>query len=1100
MNRYFFFATALYLLFVIYGSLVPLEFRDLPVETALDQFKNIHYLKLGVGSRADWIANILLYIPLAAGASALFGDARHPLTRALLSVGVLVFCLALAVTIEFTQLFFPPRTVSLNDLIAESLGTVIGILGWQFWGGYFSRLYHHMLRGNLLSARAAIIFYILIYTALSLFPFDFVTSFAELDAKLAHGHDAVILPLDECGAEPLRCGVKLLVEMLVMLPLGLLLCYLPYLQHRRTVAVLAGFLLGAVIEIVQIFLLSGSGQGMSVVTRMIGMGAGTALFIWTRQRDFTGLIGLARRVSWFAVPLYLFLVLSINGWFTADWLTPGQALKKLTETHFLPMYYYYYTSEAVALVSLLSNVGTYLPIGLWCWLHFSNRDNDRQYSIPPWLYAGFFATLFALLVETGKLFLADKHADPSDIPIAFFAAAGCCLFMNRLLQWIKLDKTSDSQPIIERIAQPPPAFAPEKPVKHASAASSVNKNWRAVSLLLWSVTAAAVFDYPVAAMGLGLFLIGYTALLMRYPQAWLIIIPGLLPVMDFAPWTGRFFLDEFDLLILSTLAFYYWQKPRRGRRLAPLFSTPTILLLALFMVLYGVSLFRGLLPLQTINANAFASYYSNYNSLRVGKGVLWALLLLPLLQHSVRHYRDATLYLGYGVLMGLTGVIAASCWERFLFPGLFNFSSNYRIIALFSTMHTGGGHIDAYLALTLPFIALLFLHSSRPSLTGVAGIGLFVTGLYVLLVTFSRGPYLAVAVGFVVLAVGLLWCFKSDFANRWYKFLLVPLLLAIVPWIAMPVFEGTFIQARFHDVNRDIGIRKAHWRDAVAMMENDVPTDLFGMGIGSYPRMYLWRNTENVIPAMYRIDSENGNPFLKLSSGDSLYLGQFINTKPHATYLLRIDLRGKKDTAALTIPICEKSLLYSFRCSWNTLSEKSPAGQWRHIERLIDSKDVGEPMGKTLGSLSKRPVQLSLYNGTPNTIVDVDNVSLTDALGRNLIANGDFTHGTDSWFFSTDNHLPWHIKNLAVHVLFDQGWLGLGAFFLLLANAIYTLCRQLLRQNTFAAILLASFSGFMVVGLVDSPFDAPRLSLLFFLLLFIALMQMPSTGEKTPRL
>jgi len=215
MNRYIFFATGLYLLFIIYGSLVPLELKDLPLETAVSQFKNIRYLNLSVRARTDWIANILLYIPLAFGASVMFSGVRYPLVRALSSVVVLVFCLALAVAIEFAQLFFPPRTVSLNDLTAESLGTVIGVLGWQFFGAYFSKLYHHLLSGSSLSAQSAIIFYLLIYVALSLFPFDFVTSFAELNAKLANGNDAIILPLDNCGAEPLRCGLKLFVEILV---------------------------------------------------------------------------------------------------------------------------------------------------------------------------------------------------------------------------------------------------------------------------------------------------------------------------------------------------------------------------------------------------------------------------------------------------------------------------------------------------------------------------------------------------------------------------------------------------------------------------------------------------------------------------------------------------------------------------------------------------------------------------------------------------------------------------------------------------------------------------------------------------------------------
>ncbi len=1091
MNRNLFFSTALYMLFVIYGSLVPLEFNNLPVESAISQFKAIPYLHLGAVSRADWIANILLYIPLAFGASATFSGVRFTLVRALLTAGVLIFCLALAVAIEFAQLFFPPRTVSLNDLIAESLGTVIGILGGLFFGAYFSGLYRQLLQGNLLSIRSAIIFYLLFYIAFSLFPFDFVTSFAELDAKLAQGNDAVFLPLERCGAEPLRCGVKLLAEILVIAPLGLLFCYLPYLQHRRTFAVLVGLFLGLVIEVVQVFLLSGSGQGISVVTRMAGMGAGASLFIWAKQRDFADILRLSKRVAWFTVLPYIFLVLSINGWFATDWLTPEQALEKLKTTRFLPLYYFYYTSEGVAFVSLLSNLGLYFPVGLLCWVSFS-ANHDRERHPPHWFYVGLLAAMFALVVETGKLFLADKHADPSNVWLAFIAASACYAFMNRLFFGVIRIKTPDKRRIIRRVAQPQ-IIAQEIPSESVFPAYEVNKRWRSLSFLLCGIIVTSLFDYPVAAILLGLFLIGYTTLLVYFPYAWLVVLPALLPIMDFAPWTGRFFFDEFDLLILTTLAFYCWQKP--NWRVRSLLSIPTILLLFIFSVLYGLSLFKGLLPFQAIDANAFTSYYSKYNSLRVGKGVLWALLLLPLLQQSVRVYRRAPIYLGYGVVIGLAGVIAVSCWERLLFPGLFNFSNDYRIIALFSTMHTGGGHIDAYLAMTLPFIAMLFLYSSRPWLTGLLGIGLFVTGLYVLLVTFSRGPYFAAAIGFVVLVIGLLWCFKGNLATKWYKLLLLPLLLAIVPLVAMPVFEGTFIQDRFNMVHRDIDIRMAHWREAIAMMDDDVPTHLLGMGIGSYPRTYLWRNTENVVPAMYRLDNENGNPYLKLSSGDSLYLGQFIDITPHKQYRLSVNLRSTNDTVTLTIPICEKSLLYSFRCNWGTVTEKSPAGQWRHVERLINSEEVGEPLGQTVGDLSKRPVQLSLYNGSAKTIIDVDNVNLIDETGKNLIANGDFTRGLDFWFFSTDNHLPWHIKNLPVHVLFDQGWLGIIAFFLLFSNAIYNCCRQLSRQNAFAAILLSSFSGFMVVGFVDSPFDAPRLTLLFFLLLFFALLRTPRTWK-----
>ena len=54
-----------YSAFVIYGSLVPLHFQRQPLDEAWAYFQQIPYLDLGIGSRADWVANILLFVPLA---------------------------------------------------------------------------------------------------------------------------------------------------------------------------------------------------------------------------------------------------------------------------------------------------------------------------------------------------------------------------------------------------------------------------------------------------------------------------------------------------------------------------------------------------------------------------------------------------------------------------------------------------------------------------------------------------------------------------------------------------------------------------------------------------------------------------------------------------------------------------------------------------------------------------------------------------------------------------------------------------------------------------------------------------------------------------
>ena len=74
----------------------------------------------------------------------------------------------------------------------------------------------------------------------------------------------------------------------------------------------------------------------------------------------------------------------------------------------------------------------------------------------------------------------------------------------------------------------------------------------------------------------------------------------------------------------------------------------------------------------------------------------------------------------------------------------------------------------------------------------------------------------------------------------------------------------------------------------------------------------------------------------------------------------------------------------------------------------------------------RRAVVISLYNPQQGTI-DVDNVRLLGPDRSNLIENGDFSKGGNRWFFTTDNHLPWHIKHLWVQILFEQGWLGIVA-------------------------------------------------------------------------
>ena len=185
------------------------------------------------------------------------------------------------------------------------------------------------------------------------------------------------------------------------------------------------------------------------------------------------------------------------------------------------------------------------------------------------------------------------------------------------------------------------------------------------------------------------------------------------------------------------------------------------------------------------------------------------------------------------------------------------------------------------------------------------------------------------------------------------------------------------------------------------------------------------------------------------------------------------------------MPICEKSLQYSFRCVEAGVNVNST--EWQHVETTIMSADVGAVSPDIAAGRLTRPTQLALYaGGNAETIIEVDNVSLQDASGQNLIANGDFYAGMDRWFFSTEKHNPWHIFNIWVQILFDIGWFGLISFVLLVLLVYYRLLKAL-RHDVYAPVLLASLTGFLVIGYVDSPFDAPRLAFLFCMLVVFAI-------------
>ena len=116
--------------FTIYASLIPFEFRWVPVDRATQRF---HQVMLGERaertSRSNYLANLLLFVPIGFGlAGAVFLDRR--LTPDVLARGaaILPASLAVSLTAEFLQIYTRERIVSRYDVIRRRWGA------WPAWG------------------------------------------------------------------------------------------------------------------------------------------------------------------------------------------------------------------------------------------------------------------------------------------------------------------------------------------------------------------------------------------------------------------------------------------------------------------------------------------------------------------------------------------------------------------------------------------------------------------------------------------------------------------------------------------------------------------------------------------------------------------------------------------------------------------------------------------------------------------------------------------------------------------------------------------------------------------------------------------------------
>lgn len=625
------------------------------------------------------------------------------------------------------------------------------------------------------------------------------------------------------------------------------------------------------------------------------------------------------------------------------------------------------------------------------------------------------------------------------------------------------------------------------------------------------------------------------------PGLWLWALPAALPVASLAPWTGWVVLDEFDLLLLATLAGGYGRVALLGpgpARLPPAapFAGPLLAAVALSSLL---ALYRGLADAGWV-FGWFQAHADPLNSLRVFKGPAFALALWPLLRVQLAADTPLALQrLCLGMLAGLALVSLAVLWERAAFPGLWDFTARYRTSAAFWEMHVGGAAIDAYLALAVPFVAWALWRARRP-LPWLAAALLALAAAYACLTTFSRGVYLAVGASLLLLGAWLLVRrvgFRSALLLRRAAFVSAAvllagtvLLLALLQWGGAGVLgmlllltallaaarrrlpgwrgvsvaglslllvlevvavfgSGSFMLSRWDDSDRDAGGRLGHWRNGIGLLVT--PDEwAWGLGLGRLPDSYARFVAEREFPGAARqVQTVQQRSALRLYGprrqaelGGLFAVTQRVPLQPGVRYRASFDLRVPSPVD-ISMGVCEMHLIYERECQWARLRARPGPVSWQRHELAFDGPllDPGWWFAPRMGVFV-----LTVH--TAGGMAEFDDIVLTGAGQGNLLRNGGFERGLAHWLPAAQYYyLPWHIDNLVLEWLIERGVLGLLLMLALSGLALWNLGFGPARRQLLAPFLAASLCGGLMVGLVSSVMDVPRVASLFFLLIGVAL-------------
>lgn len=290
--------------FTVYGSLVPFQFRALPLAEAIDAYCSILTAKLQIVSRSDVIANVMLGIPLGFALLGLVSVDRNWPRRKVAGYGLLLLpsCVLFAALVEFSQLFTITRSCSASDIAAQSIGSAAGMVAWIFWGQWVTdRARAIWDRADLNATGRLLVAYVVLLAFIETLPFDVSASPADLYRKIRNG-GVIFVPFSEFNGMTDAARWKHLGTLAKLaglyLPVGLLATRLKGRMEKWSIVhvALAGFALAVCLESLQLVIQS---RTPNVTEALVG--AVAVVVGWLAGRIHREGLAIPFAVSWFIV-------------------------------------------------------------------------------------------------------------------------------------------------------------------------------------------------------------------------------------------------------------------------------------------------------------------------------------------------------------------------------------------------------------------------------------------------------------------------------------------------------------------------------------------------------------------------------------------------------------------------------------------------------------------------------------------------------------------------------------------------------------------------------------------------------------------------------